>query len=135
MSENTAKRSRITDDCTAEIVTAYVSKNKLARSELPTLIAKVHAALAGLPDDRETGDPSTGLTPAQIRRSITPDALISFIDGKPYKALRRHLTANGIDPQTYRERYGLPVDYPMVSASYSARRAEISRNIRPTARR
>lgn len=129
MSENVVKRSRIPGDFTAKIVAAYVAKNKIARSELPTLIAKVHVTIAGLLANRETGDALPGPTPAQIRRSITPDALISFVDGKTYKSLKRHLAANGHTPKTYRERYNLPVDYPMVAPSYSVRRSAISRQI------
>jgi predicted transcriptional regulator len=68
-------------------------------------------------------------TEAQIRASIRPDTLISFEDGKPYKALRRHLTMRGLTPEAYKAKWGLPVDYPLVSAAYSARRSKISRQI------
>jgi predicted transcriptional regulator len=68
-------------------------------------------------------------TASQIRKSITPDALISFIDGKAYKTLKRHLSANGFDPHSYRERYGLPRDYPLVVPSYAAQRSELARAI------
>lgn len=59
------------------------------------------------------------LTPAQIQRSITPDALMSFEDGKSYKKLRSHLARLGLTPETYREKWGLPRDYPMVAENYS----------------
>ncbi|MCP1557927.1 UNVERIFIED_ORG: putative transcriptional regulator [Methylobacterium sp. SuP10 SLI 274] len=65
----------------------------------------------------------------QVRKSITPDALISFIDGKPYKTLKRHLSAHGLDPYSYCQRYGLPNDYPMVAAAYAARRSELAKSI------
>ena len=68
-------------------------------------------------------------TPAEIKRSITPDALISFIDGKPYKTLKRHLTGHGLDPQSYRLRYGLPADYPMVATNYAAQRSELAKSL------
>ncbi|GJE43140.1 MucR family transcriptional regulator [Methylobacterium soli] len=116
----------------AEIVSAYVANNPLPVSELAALIGNVHKALNGL----VTGSASIALaaevekvTPAQIRKSITPDALISFIDGKPYKTLKRHLAGHGLDPHTYREKYGLPRDYPMVAASYAAKRSELARAI------
>ena len=67
------------------------------------------------------------LSAAEIRKSITPDALISFIDGKPYKTLKRHLTTHGLDPAGYRAKYGLPADYPIVSEKYSAARSELAR--------
>ncbi len=61
--------------------------------------------------------------------SITPDAIISLIDGKPYKSLKRRLTKQGLSPAEYRERYGLPRDYPMVAASYAAKRSELAKSI------
>ena len=61
--------------------------------------------------------------------TITPDYLISLEDGRRYKSLRRHLGARGLTPEQYREKWGLPHDYPMVAASYSARRSELARNI------
>src|SRR3978361_839415 len=117
----------------AEIVSAYVANNPVPVAELPALIGNVHTALNGLvkgpasvsPAAREVEKP----TPAQIRKSITPDALISFIDGKPYKTLKRHLTGRGLDPHTYRARYGLPADYPTVTANYAAQRSELAKAI------
>lgn len=64
--------------------------------------------------------------PAQIRKSITPDALISFVDGKPYKTLKRHLTGNGMTIEEYRERYGLPRYYPSTAGSYSEERSKLA---------
>ncbi|MDR7039179.1 putative transcriptional regulator [Methylobacterium sp. BE186] len=116
----------------ADIVSAYVTNNSLPVAELPALIANVHAALNGLassaaqPNAEEEVEKAT---PSQIRKSITPDALISFIDGKPYKTLKRHLTTQGLDPHAYRQRYGLPNDYPMVAASYAAQRSELAKSI------
>ncbi|WP_336487350.1 MucR family transcriptional regulator [Methylobacterium nigriterrae] len=114
----------------AEIVSAYVSHNSVAMPELPAVIRNVHGALLGLatpePVKVETFEKAT---PAQIRRSITPNGLISFIDGRSYKTLKRHLAAHGLYPQSYRRRYGLPDDYPMVAADYAARRSELARSI------
>lgn len=115
---------------TADLVAAYVTNNSIPASELPGLMAKVHASLSGLTHaaSAEPGKPEP-LTPAQVRKSITPDALISFEDGKPYKTLRRHLTLRGLSPEAYREKWGLPADYPMTSASYSAQRSELARSL------
>ena len=111
---------------TAELVAAYVSNNRLPASELPGLIAEVHAALARIaPPEPEVARPS----PAAIRRSITPEALVSFEDGKGYKSLRRHLTVHGLTPEGYRTKWGLPADYPMVAPEYSARRSAIARGL------
>ena len=114
----------------ADLVSAYVSNNSLPSAELPALITQVHAALTGLsapqlPKEEEIEKPSA----TQIKKSITPDALISFIDGKPYKTLKRHLTTHGLDIEGYRRRYGLPSDYPTVSANYSAARSALAKDL------
>ncbi len=67
-------------------------------------------------------------TPHQIRKSIQPDHLVSFEDGKSYKTLKRHLTRLGLTSDEYRQKWGLPHDYPMVAASYSERRSELARS-------
>ena len=113
----------------ADIVSAYVSKNNVPVAELAGLIASVHASLSGLGQPAAAPAEDHKVTPAQIRRSITPDAIISFIDGKPYKSLKRHLTSNGMTPDEYRQKYGLPRDYPMVAASYTARRSELAKSL------
>ena len=115
----------------ADIIAAYVSNNSVPVAELPALISNVHAALNGLTSGISQAaaaeEQVEKATPAQIRKSITPDALISFIDGKPYKMLKRHLTRHGMDFQGYRARYGLPMDYPTTAPNYSARRSELAR--------
>ncbi len=114
----------------SDIVSAYVSNNSVPVGELPALLAGVHEALLKLampaPSAPEVADKPTS---AQVRKSITPDALISFIDGKPYKTLKRHLSRNGLTIEQYRERYGLPRDYPSTAASYSAQRSELARSL------
>ncbi|MEA1832563.1 MucR family transcriptional regulator [Methylobacterium durans] len=119
---------------TVDITSAYFSRNHVAASDIPALIVSVHATLSGLSQGsfaaaaaavEEIAKP----TPSQIRKSITPDALISFVDGKPYKTLKRHLSTHGLDPYSYRQRYGLPRDYPMVAAAYAAQRSELAKSI------
>ncbi|TXN40828.1 MucR family transcriptional regulator [Methylobacterium sp. WL30] len=114
----------------ADLVAAYVSNNNVPVSELPNIIASVHASLSGLANGApaEPAGPEKP-TPAQIRKSVTPDALISFIDGKRYKTLRRHVTVAGLTMDEYRARYGLPADYPSTAASYSAQRSELARSL------
>ncbi|WHQ72547.1 MucR family transcriptional regulator [Methylorubrum extorquens] len=115
----------------AEIISAYVGKNVLPSKELPALIFGVHAALSGIgkapssPDEEKIEIKKP--TPAQIRKSVTPDALISFIDGKPYKTLKRHLAVHGLTPHAYCERYGLPADYPTTAPNYSAQRSAMAK--------
>lgn len=115
-----------------DIVSAYVANNSVPASELPNLIGRIHAVLNGLVDGTSPQPPIESerkATPAQIGKSVTADALISFIDGKAYKTLKRHLAVNGFDPTSYRERYGLPVDYPMVAPGYAEQRSKIAKAI------
>ncbi|WP_238180787.1 MucR family transcriptional regulator [Methylobacterium trifolii] len=115
-------------ELTVEIVSAYVANNSVPASELSSLIGGVHAALSALASTASTEAPAAEkLTAAQIRKSITPEHLVSFEDGKTYKTLRRHLTLRGLSPEAYREKWGLPRDYPMTSSSYSAQRSELAR--------
>ena len=117
-------------ELSADIVAAYVSNNSVPASELGKLIVGVHAAVIGLATGGSAAaekEQSAKTTPAEIRKSITQDALISFEDGKPYKTLRRHLTIRGMTPEAYRAKHGLPADYPMTSAAYSAQRSNLAK--------
>ena len=115
---------------TADIVSAYVSNNRVPPAEMAGLLSSVHAAIAGLGGSPAVVEPSPAKpTPAQIRKSITPDALISFLDGKSYKTLKRHLTKNGLTIEEYRQRFGLPRDYPSVAASYSEQRSANAKSL------
>ncbi|MCJ2089705.1 MucR family transcriptional regulator [Methylobacterium sp. E-005] len=116
----------------ARIMSAYVTRNSIPAESLPHLLATVHRAVQSL--NHQPQPPARRATDAQIRASIRSDALVSFEDGKTYKTLRRHLTLRGLTPEAYRAKWGLPVDYPMVSATYSARRSDISRQIGVTQR-
>lgn len=110
---------------TTDVVAVYLTRNHVPAADLPLLLANVHAAFAGLGQSPSTAEPEANkLTSSQIRRSIRPDALISFEDGKPYKTLKRHLTALGLSPEDYRAKWGLPRDYPMTAASYSEQRSK-----------
>lgn len=116
---------------TVDVVAAYVSNNSLPSAELPALIASIHDALNAIGSGpvAATDESVERPTPGQIRKSIRPDGLISFIDGKSYKTLKRHLTAHGLTPERYRAQYGLPADYPMVAPGYAAKRSEIAKAI------
>lgn len=119
---------------TAGIVAAYVSRQPVAAPDLPGLMRQVHDGLVALQEPATTSGISAAAapaierpTPVQIRKSIRDDALVSFIDGKPYKTLKRHLTSHGLTPDSYRARYGLPDDYPMVAAGYAAQRSALAK--------
>jgi predicted transcriptional regulator len=112
---------------TVQIVAAYLGGHRAAPSDVPALIGSVHQALGALRSPEVTTVKTAKLTPAQIRRSITPDALISFEDGRPYKTLKRHLSGRGLSIAAYREKWGLPDSYPTVSATYSANRSALAK--------
>ncbi|WP_375454535.1 MucR family transcriptional regulator [uncultured Methylobacterium sp.] len=116
---------------TVDVVAAYVSNNSIPTAELPALIASIHEALntVGTGPVQAAAESVEKPTPAQIRKSIRPDGLVSFIDGKSYKTLKRHLTKHGLDPHSYRDRYGLPPDYPTTSANYSAQRSALAKSL------
>jgi predicted transcriptional regulator len=111
---------------TAEVVSAYVVNNSLGPADIPDLIASVHRALQGLSAPPQA-EPEKREPPVSIRKSITPDFLISLEDGRRYKTLRRHLAGRGLTPEQYREKWGLPRDYPMVAPNYAKQRSELAR--------
>src|SRR5215213_4028176 len=126
MTDTMTPPSRI--DLAADIVSAFVSNNKMNVEELPSLISQVHGALENLgkPVQQEP-EKLTPLIP--IKKTVTPDHLISLEDGKKYRSLKRHLTGRGLTPAQYREKWGLPWDYPMVAPNYSAQRSELARKL------
>lgn len=132
MTDQTPEMPNSHIELTAEIVAAYVSNNSVPVGSLGDLLSSVHAAISSLTNGGSSApevDKIEKATPAQIKKSITPDHLISLEDGKPYKTLRRHLTLRGLSPEAYRAKHGLPADYPMTSASYSAQRSELARSL------
>ncbi len=111
----------------ADIVSAFVSNNSVPTADLPALITSVHAALQNVTNPA-AAQPAEKPTPAvPVKKSVTPDAIISLIDGKPYKSLKRHLTRHGLTPAQYREQFGLPRDYPFVAPNYAAKRSELAK--------
>jgi predicted transcriptional regulator len=116
-------------DLSADIVCAYVSHNALSVNDLPKLIADVHSALKGL-HSASVPEPVEELKPAvPVRKSVAPDYIICLEDGKKFKSLKRHLrTHYDLSPEEYREKWGLPADYPMVAPNYSATRSRLAKD-------
>lgn len=115
---------------TTDIVAAYVTKNAVRAEDVAALITSVHAALNTASAPAVEGDQVEEIekpTAAAIRKSITSDYLISFEDGKRYKSMKRSLSLKGLTPVQYREKWGLPKDYPMVAPGYSAARSELAK--------
>ena len=126
MSENISFRNLV-----ADIAAAYFRSRQVRPSEIPTVITQIALSLsameAGAVDSTPEPPTQAKLSPAQIRNSITRDALISFEDNKPYKTLRRHLSARGLSPEEYRIKWGLHEDYPMAAPSYREARASLAK--------
>ena len=114
---------------TADIVSAHVSNNSVAVSDLPLLISNVHNALSGLGGRRE--EPAAKQEPAvSIRSSIKPDYIVCLEDGKKLKMLKRHLmTHYNMTPDEYRQKWGLSADYPMVAPNYAEQRRSLAKKI------
>ena len=118
-------------DLTAEIVAAYVSKNTVTQAELPKLIGEVHRALSGAvshgPSREEIAETKPAVT---IKKSLTADYLICLEDGKKFKSLKRHLRSHyNLSPEQYREKWGLPADYPMVAPNYAQARSSLAKRM------
>lgn len=116
-------------ELSSEIVAAYVSHNAVSPTDLPKLISDVHGALRAL-QSNEVPVPTEELKPAvPVRKSVTADYIICLEDGKKFKSLKRHLrTHYDLSPEEYREKWGLPADYPMVAPNYSATRSKLAKD-------
>jgi len=114
---------------TTEIVSAYLSNNTVSATDIPGIIDQVFKSLAHVGSD----SPAAADRPqpaVPIKRSVTPDYIICLEDGKKLKMLKRHLkTAYGMSPEEYRERWGLPADYPMVAPNYAEQRSKLAKDI------
>lgn len=120
----------------AELTIAWLNNgnNRVAAEDVPAFLQTMHATVLGLADGgsaQEEAPAEREFTPAvSVRKSLaSKDHIISMIDGKSYKTLRRHLAGHGLTPETYRERYGLRADYPMVAENYSQSRRDMAKKI------
>ncbi len=114
---------------TSDIVSAHLSNNQVSADELPSIIQKVYKTLANV--NADTNPLSERPQPAvPIKKSVMPDHIVCLEDGKKLKMLKRHLkTAYGMSPEDYRERWGLPADYPMVAPEYAKQRSQLAKEI------
>jgi predicted transcriptional regulator len=114
----------------ADIVSAYVANNAVGSDKLPDLIGSVYGALSRA--SAQAVEPEkVELKPAiAVKKSVTPEYIICLEDGQKFKSLKRHLkTHYDMSPEEYREKWGLPRDYPMVAPSYAAARSDLARNM------
>jgi predicted transcriptional regulator len=117
-------------ELTADIVSAYVSNNSVPASDISALISQIHSALLRVSNGQ--GEVvSESLKPAvAVKKSITPEFLICLEDGKKFKSLKRHLrTQYNMTPEHYREKWGLPPDYPMVAPKYAEARSQLAKQM------
>jgi predicted transcriptional regulator len=117
-------------ELTASIVSAYVSNNSVPSSDLPALIGQVHSALTRVSSGVGEGQEEPPKPAVSLKRSITPDYIVCLEDGKKFKSLKRHLrTQYNMTPEQYREKWGLPADYPMVAPNYAAARSHLAKQM------
>jgi predicted transcriptional regulator len=123
------ERSNLTE-LTADIVAAYITHNSVRAEDLAGLIRAVHAALGSVGTGAAAPTEEKRQPVVSVKKSITPDFLISLFDGKKYKSLKRHLrTSYNMTPEQYREYFNLPRDYPMVAPNYAAARSELAKTM------
>ena len=113
---------------TTQIVSSHVRHNSVALSELPDVIKDVYRSLEAVPGGAQMQqDNRPAVT---VRRSVTPDYIVCLEDGKKLKMLKRHLrTAYNMTPEEYRQKWGLPADYPMVAPNYARQRSTLAKKI------
>lgn len=114
---------------TTEIVAAHVSNNTVAIADLPALIDQVYRTLSNVGTEpvSQVEKPQPAVP---IKKSVTPDYIVCLEDGKKLKMLKRHLkTAYDMSPEEYRDRWGLPADYPMVAPNYAKQRSRLAKQI------
>jgi predicted transcriptional regulator len=117
-------------DLTANIVSAYLSNNPTPASEIANLINQVHSALLRVSSGRSDAPPEPAKPAVSVKKSINPDYLVCLEDGKRFKSLKRHLrTQYNMTPEQYRDKWGLPVDYPMVAPNYAVARSQLAKKM------
>ena len=128
MSEHSPQAAHV--ELAADIVSAYVSNNSVPAADLPNLIRDIHSALIRV-TEQVAPAASEPLKPAiAVKKSITNDFIICLEDGKQFKSLKRHLrTQYNLSPEAYREKWGLPSDYPMVAPNYAEARSNLAKQM------
>jgi len=114
----------------ADIVSAYVSNNSVPASDLPTLINDVHSALVRVMSGAVAAPVETPKPAVPAKKSVTNEYIVCLEDGRKFKSLKRHLrTQYNMSPDEYREKWGLPPDYPMVAPNYAKARSNLAKQM------
>jgi predicted transcriptional regulator len=130
MAENPLLKAGLLE-MTVGIVANYIGANRVDRDSVPGLIQAVYTSLSNLGQEPAVSEDARmeRLTPAQARKLITPAGIISQITQKPFKSMKRHISSHGYTPQSYREQFGLPADFPMVHPDYAKARSELAKSM------
>jgi len=130
MNESPARSSDMLIELTADVVAAYVSNNPVPVSELPNLIADIHAALGRVGGASEQAPVDKQKPAVNPKRSVHDDYIVCLEDGKKFKSLKRHLmTHYNLTPDQYREKWNLDSSYPMVAPNYAAARSQLAKKM------
>ena len=130
ITEQSTKNHEVLIELTADVVAAYVSNNPVPVGELPGLIADVHAALGRVGGAAELPPVDKQKPAVNPKKSVQDDYIICLEDGKKFKSLKRHLrTHYNLSPEEYREKWGLPHDYPMVAPNYAVARSQLAKEM------
>ncbi|MBI3275264.1 MAG: MucR family transcriptional regulator [Methylocystis sp.] len=114
----------------ADIVSAYVSNNSVPAADLPALINEIYHALVRVGASVAAAPAEAPKPAVSVRKSVTNDYIVCLDDGKKFKSLKRHLlTQYGLSPEDYREKWGLPADYPMVAPNYAKARSNLAKQM------
>ena len=114
----------------ADIVSAYVSNNSVPAADLPALISEVYSALVRVGGAAPVVPAEAPKPAIAVKKSVTSDHIVCLEDGKKFKSLKRHLrTQYGLSPEEYREKWGLPADYPMVAPNYAKARSTLAKQM------
>jgi predicted transcriptional regulator len=117
-------------ELTAKIVSAYVSNNTVVATDIPQLINDTHAALSRASGSVVVPEREELKPKVPVKKSVMPDYIICLEDGKKFKSLKRHLrTHYNLSPEDYREKWGLPHDYPMVAPNYARARSDLAKKM------
>jgi predicted transcriptional regulator len=117
----------------SNVAAAYFSNSSVSPADIPSVLAQIADSLGAIGEPAHAKPAAAPAqqrarpTAAEIRNSIQPDGLVSFEDGRAYKTLRRHLNKLGLTPNQYREKWGLPHDYPLVAPNLSELRSAMAR--------
>jgi predicted transcriptional regulator len=128
MADNPGESTYI--ELTAQIVSAFLGNNPVPSTEIANLIAQVHTALKRVSGGQANASVEPVKPAVPVKRSISSDYIVCLEDGKKFKSLKRHLRSRyNMTPEQYREKWGLPADYPMVAPTYAAARSQLAKQM------